>query len=138
MEKGCEHMPGGSWETCIAHMKDEGYSQERAERICGSMKEAVEKAGLDFEKDEFPGGFEGCVDHMLNKPDFEARGGKTKRESAEALCAWIARKKYGPGMNKAEAEVREVLKGDKLGQMRWNEVNALAAKVWPFKKQPRI
>ncbi|OYT64175.1 hypothetical protein B6U67_00805 [Methanosarcinales archaeon ex4484_138] len=43
-------------------------------------------------KQAFPGGFEGCVEHFMNDPDFKPRGGKTKRESAEALCAYIGRK----------------------------------------------
>lgn len=48
----------------------------------------------------FPGGkgerFKNCVNHFVNDPKFEARGGKTKEESAQALCSWLARRKYGP------------------------------------------
>lgn len=36
--------------------------------------------------------FEGCVKHFLAQSDFHAKGGKTREESASALCAYIGRK----------------------------------------------
>lgn len=36
--------------------------------------------------------FEGCVKYFLARPDFQVKGGKTREESASALCAYIGRK----------------------------------------------
>lgn len=44
----------------------------------------------------FKGGFEGCVDYFMSKPDFKAKDpNDTKREGAEKLCAYINRQKGG-------------------------------------------
>lgn len=86
-EELTKNPPFGKWEdwdACIAEMTPK-YGKESAAKVCGALKR-------DLEKEEFTGGFEGCVKHFLAQSDFEAKGGKTREESARALCAYIGRK----------------------------------------------
>jgi len=75
--------PWENWDDCMKEMRKR-YDEETAQKVCGKLKARLEKQS-------FPGGFEGCVDHFMNDPDFKSQGGRTKRESAEALCAYIGR-----------------------------------------------
>jgi len=75
--------PWENWDDCMKEMRKR-YNEETAQKVCGKLKARLEKQS-------FPGGFEGCVDHFMNDPDFKPQGGRSKRESAEALCAYIGR-----------------------------------------------
>lgn len=86
-EELTKNPPFGKWEdwdACMAEMTPK-YGKESAERVCGALKR-------DLEKEEFIGGFEGCVKHFLAQSDFDAKDGKTREESARAFCAYIGRK----------------------------------------------
>ena len=83
-EELTKNPPFGPWkdfDDCMTEMRKK-YPEENARRVCGALKR-------DLEKEE---SFEGCVNHFLAQSDFEAKGGKTREESARALCAYIGRK----------------------------------------------
>jgi hypothetical protein len=55
----------------------------------------------------FKGGFEGCVEYFMSKPDFKPKNpNDTKREAAEKLCAYINRQKNGSQRALAELALK--------------------------------